>query len=388
MFRSRVRDFHHRRRFARIAVVAVGMLLHVVSTAAAQTPAPSGAPRGADLYLNACATCHGRDGRGAADANALLPTPVPDFSDCSFASREPDPDWAAIIHAGGPVRGFDRMMPAFGDALDGDQIAAVLDHVRSFCGDANWPRGELNLPRALMTEKAYPEDEAVWTTTVALDGPGAVSNEIVYERRFGARNQIELKVPLVASHEPDRPWTFGAGDLALGFKRALAHSLARGSIVAAAAELIVPIGDESAGAGSGTWIFEPFVSFGQMLPSDSFVQAQAGLELPADTGRAEREAFWRVVAGRTWTQGPLGFGRAWTPMVELVAARPMGTENDDPARTHWDLVPQVQVTLNTRQHLMLNVGVRTPLNDRDGRRTSLMVYFLWDWFDGGLRDGW
>jgi hypothetical protein len=75
-------------------------------------------------------------------------------------------------------------------------------------------------------------------------------------------------------------------------------------------------------------------------------------------------------------------------MLELLAARPVGTEGDEPARTHWDLVPQVQVTLNTRQHLMLNVGIRTPLNDRGGRRTSLMVYFLWDWFDGGLRDGW
>jgi hypothetical protein len=37
---------------------------------------------------------------------------------------------------------------------------------------------------------------------------------------------------------------------------------------------------------------------------------------------------------------------------------------------------------------MLNIGVRTPLNARSGRPTQLLVYFLWDWFDGGLRDGW
>jgi hypothetical protein len=37
---------------------------------------------------------------------------------------------------------------------------------------------------------------------------------------------------------------------------------------------------------------------------------------------------------------------------------------------------------------MLNVGVRAPLNDRQGRHPRLMVYLLWDWFDGGLRDGW
>jgi hypothetical protein len=335
------------------------------------------------LYGEACANCHGIDGRGLPDVNALLPVPVPDFSDCNFASREPDADWTAIIHAGGPVRGFDRMMPAFGEALTADEMAAVLAHVRTLCGDPAWPPGDLNLPRALVTEKAYPEDEAVWTTSVALDGPGEVVNELVYERRFGARNQIELKLPFAAAHEPGRDWAFGAGDLAVGFKRAIAHSGARGTIFAAAAEIIVPIGDESAGAGSGVWKFEPFVSFGQILRADSFVQAQAGLELPFDVD-AEREGFWRLVAGRTWTQGPLGFGRAWTPMVELVASRAL----EDAATAHWDLVPQVQVTLNTRQHIMLNVGVRAPLNDRRGRHSRLMVYLLWDWFDGGLRDGW
>lgn len=349
-----------------------------------QAARPATAPRtGAELYVEGCANCHGVDGKGLPDVNALLPTPVPDFTDCNFATREPDPDWTAIIHAGGPIRGFDRTMPAFGEAWTAEEIAAALGHIRSFCS-ADWPRGDLNLPRALLTEKAFPEDEAVWTTTVAVDGPGEVVNELVYEHRFGSRNQIEFKVPFAASHETDQDWMFGAGDLAIGVKRALAHSLARGSIFAAAAEIIVPIGDESSGAGSGAWKFEPFVSFGQILPRDSFFQAQAGVELPFDTEQAEQEAFWRFVYGRTWTEGPNGFGRAWSPMVELVAARAL----EDDEVTHWDIVPQVQVTLNTRQHIMLNVGVRTPLNAREGRYPRLMVYLLWDWFDGGLRDGW
>ncbi len=29
-----------------------------------------------------------------------------------------------------------------------------------------------------------------------------------------------------------------------------------------------------------------------------------------------------------------------------------------------------------------------PLNDRGGRSTQVIAYFLWDWFDGGLLDGW
>jgi hypothetical protein len=29
-----------------------------------------------------------------------------------------------------------------------------------------------------------------------------------------------------------------------------------------------------------------------------------------------------------------------------------------------------------------------PVNLREGRSTRFMVYLLWDWFDGGLFDGW
>ena len=54
----------------------------------------------------------------------------------------------------------------------------------------------------------------------------------------------------------------------------------------------------------------------------------------------------------------------------------------------WDVVPQMQVTLSKRQHIMINAGVRLPLNERNSRRTQVLAYFLWDWFDGGLFDGW
>ena len=48
----------------------------------------------------------------------------------------------------------------------------------------------------------------------------------------------------------------------------------------------------------------------------------------------------------------------------------------------------MQVALNKRQHVRLNVGVRTPMNNTTGRDTQLMFYVLWDFFDGGLREGW
>ncbi len=58
-------------------------------------------------------------------------------------------------------------MPAFGDALAGAEIELVIGHLRTFCTDDAWPRGELNLPRPLVTEKAFPENEAVASTSIS-----------------------------------------------------------------------------------------------------------------------------------------------------------------------------------------------------------------------------
>lgn len=355
-------------------------------------PAPSG-PRvdaqapdlsqadGRELYVAACASCHGADGTGASPALLAFDTPVPDFTDCNFATREPDADWIAIAHQGGPTRAFARLMPAFGEALSIEQLDKILGHIRSFCPDT-WPRGDLNLPRPLFTEKAYPEDEAVWTTTVDTEGGGAAAQELVYEQRFGIRNQLEIVVPF-AWREEDGSWTNGVGDIAAGVKRVLFHDLETGSILSVTGEVIFPTGDEDRDFGKGTTIFEPFLSYGQLLPRGLFLHGQAGLELPLDTDRATEEAFARLALGRSFTQGG-PWGRTWSPMVEVLAARELASGED----VNWDLVPQFQVTLNTRQHVMLNAGVRIPMNDTDVRETQALVYILWDWFDGGLFAGW
>jgi mono/diheme cytochrome c family protein len=339
-------------------------------------------PAGRALYESACAACHGSDGRGNAQSTVGFDTPIPDFTDCRFATPEPDADWLAVMHEGGPARAFDRRMPAFGEAVAAAQLQQILDYTRMFCTDSAWPRGELNLPRALMTEKAFPENEAVLTTTISTSGSGHVGNEFLYEQRLGARSQFEIVVPLLLEEAAGRGWQRGLGDVAVAIKHALFHSLNRGNIFSVAGEVVLPTGKEGSRLGTGVTIFEPFVAFGQILPADGFLQLQAGLELPVDRARASREAFWRTALGRTFTEGQ--FGRAWSPMVELLGARDLA----DGATTHWDLVPQMQVTLNRRQHIMVNAGVRFPLNARNGRSTQLITYFLWDWFDGGLLDGW
>ena len=369
----------------RSQIAGSALLTIVLGASAVASPQPPDAttpPNPEQLYASACAACHGADGRGAPLSSVAFDVPLPDFSDCSFASREPDGDWAAVVHDGGPVRGFDRMMPAFGEAWGADEILASLDHVRTFCGDESWPAGDLNMPLALITEKAYPEDELVLTSSVDRGDAGRVATRIIYEKRFGARNQIEIDVPFAAVERAPGEWTGGVGDIAVGFKRALLHSADRGSIVSVLGELVVPTGDQSDSLGGGTAVFEPSVLIGQLLPADGFVQVQVGFEVPTDPAAAGREAFWRTAVGKSFTEG--AFGRAWTPMLEILGAQ----EFTSAARPQWDLVPQLQVTLNTRQHVIANVGVRLPVTDADRRGTQVLVYLLWDWFDGGFFEGW
>lgn len=349
----------------------------LISSTAASAQSIAALETGESVYRAACATCHAADGRGASREIVGFETPLPDFTDCSFSSREPEADWVAIGHDGGPARGFDSRMPAFGRVLSLVQITNAVRYVKSFCRAAAWPAGELNLPRALVTEKAFPEDEAVLSTAMES---GAFINEFLYERRLGARTQYEVKVP-IAVQESGTEWQRGLGDIAAAVKHVLYHSRTRGSIVSAAAEIVLPTGKENEGLGGGVTVFEPFVTVGQILPSDGFLQGQAGFEMTARQD-ATHEAFWRGVFGKSFVQG--AFGRTWSPMVELLGAKEL--QGGEPVL--WDVVPQMQVTLSRRQHIMINAGVRLPINERSDRGTRILTYFLWDWFDGGLFDGW
>jgi len=337
---------------------------------------------GKELYEKACATCHGSDGKGASVKQLGLQTPPPDFTDCDFASREPNGDWIAVAHQGGPVRGFSKEMPAFGEALSEEDLGKIMGHIRTFCTNDDWPRGEMNLPRPLVTGKAYPEDEIVLSSFIDMENEGAVMNEFIYERRFGARNQIEFIIPFGFNQLADGNWRGGyLGDVGIGLKRTFYHNIDKGTIFSIAGEVLLPSGDETVGAGKGTAVLEPFVAYGQILPANGFLQIQTGMEYPIIQGKGNNEAFLRAALGKSFNPNP--WGRTWSPMVELLGSR----ELESGAVNHWDIAPQIQVTLNTRQHIMLNVGYRIPVDD-PGRDSSLMIYVLWDWFDGGFLEGW
>ena len=340
-----------------------------------------GVRTGAQIFEAACATCHARDGRGTPQPAIGFDVPIRDFTDCT-ASAEPSPDWFAVVHEGGPVRALDRHMPAFGEALTADDIEKVVDHLRTFCAErAAWPIGDLNFPRAFFTEKAFPENETVLTTSVSTKGDKAIGNELVYERRLGARNQLEVIVPIDFQQQANGQfWLKSIGDVAFALRRTFLASASSGTVAAAGAEMILPTGNADQGLGNGHTVFEPFAMWGQALPRDSYFQMHGGIEIPTD-GDATKEAYLRTAIGTTFAQDR-GFGRAWSPQVEVLWARPFGEQSE------WDVVPQLQVSLSKLQHVLLAGGVRVPLTQREERHPQVLVYFLWDWFDGGLFSFW
>jgi len=371
-----------------LMVSCIGMLAS--STAALMEQATSARPTpdvkmtlgtGKQIYDSGCAACHGPLGRGQPQSLVGFerPSTFPDFSDCSTSTAEPDSQWRAIITNGGPARAFSPIMPSFKDQLTQDQIGKVIDYLRSLCTDKSWPRGNLNFPRPLITEKAFPEDEAVITS--AIDAHEAATLAI-WEKRIGSSAMVEAIVPYVVTDASGTSKS-GFGDVAVGYKQKLFDSLEKGSIFSLGGEVALPTGDVTRGTGGKSTVFEMFAAFGQRLPADGFLQAQAGVELPTDPNAIPRALYLRTAIGKSFvTDG--GFGRRWSPMVEVIADRDLVSG----ASTNWDVVPEIQIPISKRMHILGNVGYRIPLNNTADRPKQLLIYLLWDWADGGLTEGW
>src|SRR5690348_3346621 len=91
------------------ALSAIPLVIGDIGASGATGPeraAPLTDPRtGEQIYHQACSACHGADGTGAARTTVGFAAPLPDFTDCNFATREANSDWEAIVRDGAPVRG-------------------------------------------------------------------------------------------------------------------------------------------------------------------------------------------------------------------------------------------------------------------------------------------
>jgi cytochrome c553 len=362
--------------FAMTLICVSGMLFAQVGSLHLET--------GQQIYGTACVACHGGDGKGTATSIAGFSKPdtFPDFTRCDQTTPEMNTDWKAVVVHGGRYRGFSQIMPSFKEALTDEQIDKVIAYLRHLCRENNWPRGELNLPRALVTEKAYPEDEAVISTAVNAKGAPAVESHIIHEQRFGKNNQIEIDVP-VNFQDQNHTWYGGVGDTTLGVKRVMFSNLNWGSIFALQGSILIPSGSRARGFGSGTTTFETFAAFDQLFQTNTFVQTQFGADLPRHAAISPQSIFFNSAVGQI-IASDRRLGRAWTPMMEFIADRDLV----DMAKTDWDLLPQMQVTISRRQHIRGDLGVRIPITNTAGRAVQLELYLLWDWQDGKIDEGW
>jgi mono/diheme cytochrome c family protein len=347
-------------------------------------PSTARTETGEQIFKSACAACHGADGRGTPKeiAGFEKPRTFPDFTVCSQTTPEPNTAWKDVILHGGPSRGFSEIMPSFGEALTSEQIDDVIAFLRGFCRNPHWPRGELNLPRALVTEKAYPEDEVVISTALNAQGAPGGTTHVIHEQRFGMNNQIEIDVP-INFQDQSHTWNGGIGDTTLGVKRTMFSSLRSGSILSLFGGAILPTGNKARGFGTGTTTFETFAAFDQLFRTNTFVQTQFGADLPRHTQIAPQSIFFNTAIGQSFAAHH-GLGRLWSPMVEFLGARDLV----DNAKMNWDVLPQMQVTISRRQHIRADLGVRVPVNNTAGRQIQIAFYLLWDWQDGRLNEGW
>ena len=159
---------------------------------------------------------------------------------------------------------------------------------------------------------------------------------------------------------------------------------ATGRIISIEAEVVVPTGNQRHGLGSGEPTLNVFGAYDELLPHEIFLETQAGMEIPRHTEYGPRQAYLRAAVGTSVGEGPFGLGRLWSPIVEVIGSHDLtaGTA------TQWSVIPELQVTLNRRQHIRAALGYSVPISQNQAQSQQFMAYFLWDWFDGGLLAGW
>jgi cytochrome c553 len=349
----------------------------------AAAPEKQSQPDGRVLFQENCAACHGANATGDRKPSDIgFAFKMPNFSDCSFANREADLDWSSSIHRGGRARAFPRMMPAFDQALSDDEIDAVIAYLRSKCEKSGWPRGEFNLPLAMFTEKAFPEDEVLNITSFNTSGQHAMTSTSIFEKRIGATSQLEVNLPISNLVGPSGHSEYGIGDMGVAWKQNLLADVESGSILSLLGEVVLPTGNAAKGLGDGTFSFETHALFAQLL-GDYFLQADVFGAYPAGKG-LPNEAHGNFAFGRTFAEDD-GWGRSWSPQLELLTTQAFASGE----KLQWDIVPQIQVSLSRRQHILASFGERIPLNDRGpDRQPQFLFYLIWDYYDAGLLEGW
>ncbi len=353
------------------------LLVAVFSLGLPGTAMAADLARGEEIFATNCVSCHGVGGSPDPDSPLVKSLEVmpANFSDPLFNSREPASDWKTVITHGGPALGFSAQMPAFGTALTEEDIDSTLAYIKTLGGEHDYPDGELNLFLPVRTKKAFPEDEWVWKQRYAgLDGDNTWKNTLEYEFRVGKRFQGTLEM----THEVKGSQS-DFGHFEPGFKYVLMHDKRAGYIFTLGGNVGVPMNSDA------HWEVLPYLAFGKILSDEWTLQSSGRLKLDVENSDNSSAELAGVVH---WvhTEKP----RSIFPALELVAEIPFerGTGPDRKDAVQFSILPQARIGLNKRGNIALNTGLELPLNDTDRYDWRAYVYFIWDFADGGLFEGW
>jgi len=332
---------------------------------------------GERIYQANCVACHGPQGQPDPDSalvQALGVMPA-NFSDALFNSREPAGTWKTVITHGGTAMGFSEKMPAFGNSLSEQEINAALTYIKTLGGTHDYPDGSLNLFLPVRTKKAFPEDEWVWKQRFTdQEGDNAWKNTLEYEFRIGKRAQGVLEV----THEKKGSQS-DFGHFEPGFKYVLKHDTQAGFVATAAAQVGIPLNRDA------SWEFLPYIAMGKVLNDAFTLQSSARLKLDLEDSDASSAELAGIIH---WVHSE--WPRNFFPGLELVAEVPFerGTGSLKEDAVQFSLLPQARIGLNKRGNIALNAGVELPVNETDRYDWRAYVYFIWDFADGGLFEGW
>jgi mono/diheme cytochrome c family protein len=114
-------------KFVPVAVL-IGLVVSIGSASA-----EGNRDRGARIFAADCARCHGREGKGDGPDLAKLQSAVSpdDWTDKETNQGLTDNFIVAMITKGGKANGKSRIMPAFGDKLNTQQVQDLLAFIRS-----------------------------------------------------------------------------------------------------------------------------------------------------------------------------------------------------------------------------------------------------------------
>jgi mono/diheme cytochrome c family protein len=113
--------------------LAFGPAALILAAAVAATGAGGDVKRGAEIFAAKCARCHGKEAKGDGPDLVKLQSAVSpdDWTDKQSNQELTDSFIIAMITKGGKANGKSRIMPAFGDKLNAQQVQDLLTFIRS-----------------------------------------------------------------------------------------------------------------------------------------------------------------------------------------------------------------------------------------------------------------